>query len=124
MTTAHHVQKVIEASLLRQQNTDRQRDAACETAMVERTECDDAAASQDEEGTPSMFALIVSALAHAKAYFSSVGASASTDLSVSVETVAAPAAAGSTSMQISYTGLYGANPIMGIKRKLAAGSAN
>ena len=98
MTTAHHVQKVIEASLLRQQNTDRQRDAACETAMVERTECDDAAASQDEEGTPSMFALIVSALAHAKAYFSSVGASASTDLSVSVETqtVAAPAAAGSS----------------------------
>ena len=123
MTTAHHVQKVIEASLLRQQNTDRQRDAACETAMVERTECDDAAASQEEEGTPSMSALIVSALAHAKAYFP-VGASASTDLSVSVETVAAPAAAGSTSMQISYTGLYGANPIMGIKRKLAAGSAN
>ena len=95
MTTAHHVQKVIEASLLRQQNTDRQRDAACETAMVERTEFDDAAASQEEEGTPSMSALIVSALAHAKAYFS-VGASASTDLSVSVETVAAPAAAGSS----------------------------
>ena len=95
MTTAHHVQKVIEASLLRQQNADRQRDAACETAMVERTECDDAAASQEEEGTPSMSALIVSALAHAKAYFS-VGASASTDLSVSVETVAAPAAAGSS----------------------------
>ena len=88
MTTADHVQKVIEASLLRQQNTDRQRDAACETAMVERTECDDAAASQEEEGTTSMSALIVSALAHAKAYFS-VGASASTDLSVSVETVAA-----------------------------------
>ena len=108
MTTAHHVQKVIEASLLRQQNADRQRDAACETAMVERTECDDAAASQEEEGAPSMSALIVSALAHAKAYFS-VGASASTDLSVSVETVAAPAAAGSSSMQISYTGLYGAN---------------
>ena len=108
MTTAHHVQKVIEASLLRQQNADRQRDAACETAMVERTECDDAAASQEEEGTPSMSALIVSALAHAKAYFS-VGASVSTDLSVSVETVAAPAAAGSSSMQISYTGLYGAN---------------
>ena len=108
MTTAHHVQKVIEASLLRQQNTDRQRDAACETAIVERTECDDAAASQEEEGTTSMSALIVSALADAKAYFS-VGASASTDLSVSVETVAAPAAAGSTSMQISYTGLYGAN---------------
>ena len=42
-----------------------------------------------------MSALIVSALAHAKAYFS-VGASASTDLSVSVETVAAPAAAGSS----------------------------
>ena len=123
MTTAHHVQKVSEASWLRQQNADRQRDAACETTMVERTECDDAAASQEEEGTPSMSALIVSALAHAKAYFS-VGASASTDLSVSVETVAAPAAAGSTSMQISYTGLYGANPIMGIKRKLAAGSAN
>ena len=67
MTTADHVQKVIEASLLRQQNTDRQRDAACETAMVERTECDDAAASQEEEGTTSMSALIVSALAHAKA---------------------------------------------------------
>ena len=95
MTTAHHVQKVIEASLLRQQNTDRQRDAACETAMVERTEFDDAAASQEEEGTASMSALIVSALAHATAYFS-VGASASTDLSVSVETVAAPAAAGSS----------------------------
>ena len=97
MTTADHVQKVIEASLLRQQNTDRQRDAACETAMVERTECDDAAASQEEEGTTNMSALIVSALAHAKAYFS-VGASASTDLSVSVETqtVAAPAAAGSS----------------------------
>ena len=63
--------------------------------MVERTEFDDAAASQEEEGTPSMSALIVSALAHAKAYFS-VGASASTDLSVSVETVAAPAAAGSS----------------------------
>ena len=93
MTTAHHVQKVIEASLLRQQNADRQRDAACETTMVERTECDDAAASQEEEGTPSMSALIVSALAHAKAYFS-VGASASTDLSV--ETDAAPAAAGSS----------------------------
>ena len=61
--------------------------------MVERTECDDAAASQEEEGTPSMSALIVSALAHAKAYFS-VGASASTDLSV--ETVAAHAAAGSS----------------------------
>ena len=96
MTTAHHVQqKVIEASLLRQQNTGRQRDAACETAIVERTECDDAAASQEEEGTPSMSALIVSALADAKAYFS-VGASASTNLSVSVETVAAPAAAGSS----------------------------
>ena len=94
MTTAHLIQKVIEASLLRQQNTDRQRDAACETAMVERTELDDAAASQEEEGTPS-FALIVRALADAKAYFS-VGASASTDLSVSVETVAAPAAAGSS----------------------------
>ena len=93
MTTAHHVQKVIEASLLRQQNTDRLRDAACETAMVERMEFDDAAASQEEEGTPSMCALIVSALADAKAYFS-VGASASTDLSV--ETVAAPAAAGSS----------------------------
>ena len=95
MTTADHVQKGIEASLLRQQNTDRQRDAACETAMVERTECDDAAASQEEEGTPSMSALIVSALAHATAYFP-VGASASTALSVSVETVAAPAAAGSS----------------------------
>ena len=95
MTTADHVQRVIEASLLRQQNADRQRDAACETAMVERTEFDDAAASQEEEGTPSMSALIVSALADAKAYFS-VGASASTDLSVSVETVAAPAAAGSS----------------------------
>ena len=95
MTTAHHVQKVIEASLLRQQNADRQRDAACETTMVERTECDDAAASQEEEGTPSMSALIVNALADAKAYFS-VGASASTDLSVSVKTVAAPAAAGSS----------------------------
>ena len=96
MTTAHHVQKVIEASLLRQQNTDRLRDAACETAMVERMEFDDAAASQEEEGTPSMCALIVSALADAKAYFS-VGASASsTDLSVSVATVAAPAAAGSS----------------------------
>ena len=95
MTTADQVQRVIEASLLRQQNTDRQRDAACETAMVERTDCDDAAASQEEEGTASMSALIVSALAHATAYFS-VGASASTDLSVSVETVAAPAAAGSS----------------------------
>ena len=63
--------------------------------MVERTEFDDAAASQEEEGTPSMSALIVRALADAKAYFS-VGASASTDLSVSVETVAAPAAAGSS----------------------------
>jgi hypothetical protein len=62
-------------------------------AMVERTECDDAAASQEEKGTPSMSALIASALANAKAYFS-IGASASTDLSVSVETVAAPAAAG------------------------------
>ena len=93
MTTADLVKKVIEASLLRQQNIDRQRDAACETAMVERTECDDAAASQEEEGTTSMSALIVSALAHAKAYFS-VGASASTDLSV--ETDAAPAAAGSS----------------------------
>ena len=67
MTTADLVKKVIEASLLRQQNIDRQRDAACETAMVERTECDDAAASQEEEGTTSMSALIVSALAHAKA---------------------------------------------------------
>ena len=95
MTTAHHIQKVIEASLLRQQRADRQRDAACETAMVERTEFDDAAASQEEEGTPSMSALIVRALADAKAYFS-VGASASTNLSVSVETVAAPAAAGSS----------------------------
>ena len=92
MTTAHLIQKVIEASLLRQQRADRQRDAACETAMVERTELDDAAASQEEEGTPS-FALIVRALADAKAYFS-VGASASTDLSV--ETVAAHAAAGSS----------------------------
>ena len=64
-------------------------------AMVERTECDDAAASQEEKGTPSMSALIASALANAKAYFS-IGASASTDLSVSVETVAAPAAAGSS----------------------------
>ena len=67
MTTADLVKKVIEASLLRQQNIDRQRDAACETAMVERTECDDAAPSQEEEGTTSMSALIVSALAHAKA---------------------------------------------------------
>ena len=63
--------------------------------MVERTEFDDAAASQEEEGTPRMSALIVRALADAKAYFS-VGASASTNLSVSVETVAAPAAAGSS----------------------------